>query len=89
VRFDVSDYLIWITAALAGWVIRHARSVWEWRRVRKLALADVRERGLDAVSPGEAVEGALASVQGKRVRRETIKVSRLLNGTGPHRKVGP
>lgn len=84
---DVSDFLIWFVIGVTGWGVRHLRSVLKWRKVRKMAAAEIKSP-IGTNDPELAVQNALDTIQKKRIRRESQTLTHLLNGdhTGPHRK---
>ena len=84
-HLEISDFLIWLAAGVAGWSIRHVRELLEWRRIRRAARLELASpEGTN--SPELAVVNALVEAKAPRVRSESIQVARMLNGTGPHRK---
>lgn len=86
VHLDVSEFLIYIVAGLVGWWFRHLRSFNKWRKAKKLALQKLRDPQ-DTDDPGEAMTEAVNTIQSPRIRKETQSLVKMINGTGPHRKI--
>lgn len=69
-----------VIGAAAAWVARKALGARRWAAVRKRAAEIVGDPRMPIEDPREAVEKALTEAMQHRIRQQSVKVQKLVNG---------